>query len=208
MSIGSIQTGPRRVPGRGSTKGSPTYFDFEFSLCEVEPRIWRRFLIRSTASFKDLHLAIQEAAGWWNYHLYVFRTEMGWDEDCQMAGSPVDDYGEKPMPDAARVKLQSYFGDGKLTRCYYLYDFGDDWWHEVVLRDVVTLPETFKRRLLGGARAFPHEDCGGLSGYAECVKVALGKESGVEDPESFRTWLGGWQPEAFELEAAKRAFDR
>lgn len=195
-------------PVEERTPRMPTYFDFEVSLCEVTPRIWRRFLIRSTASFKDLHLAIQEAAGWWNYHAFAFRTEMGWDEDCQMAGSPTDDYMEKPMPDAARVKVASYFSEGKLTRCYYLYDFGDDWWHEVVLMGTVTLPETFKRRLVGGARAFPHEDCGGLPGYEECVKVATGEESGVEHPESFRTWLGGWTPEAFELEAVKREFDR
>jgi hypothetical protein len=46
--------------------GLPKYFDFEVSLCEVTPRIWRRFLLHSTATFSDSDVAIQEACGWWN----------------------------------------------------------------------------------------------------------------------------------------------
>ena len=36
-------------------------------------------------------------------------------------------------PDAARVKLSSFFVRGGPKRCFYQYDFGDDWWHEVRL---------------------------------------------------------------------------
>lgn len=186
----------------------PKYFDFEVALCEVAPRIWRRFLIRDTTMFAGLHLAIQEACGWWNYHAFVFRTEFGNDEDCQIAGTVGDDYIEKPVPDAARVKVASYFGEGKLSRCYYLYDFGDDWWHEVILRGTQVLPETFRRRLLGGARALPHEDCGGISGYWDCVRAALHQDERLDDPDGLRTWFGEWHPEKFDLAAAKKAFDR
>ncbi len=34
------------------------YYDFEVSLREAKPRIWRRFLIARTARFLDLHEAI------------------------------------------------------------------------------------------------------------------------------------------------------
>jgi len=186
----------------------PKYFDFEVALPEIEPRIWRRFLIRENASFKTLHQAIQAAGGWWNYHLYAFRTELGFGESSDIAGLPTDEWVDKPTPDAARVKVASYFGEGLLPRCYYLYDFGDDWWHEVVLRGTVTESEKFTRRLLGGARAFPHEDCGGVSGYEDCVKAALGQDRGLEDPDGLRTWLEGWIPEAFDLKKAQKAFDR
>lgn len=186
---------------------SRNYFDFEVSLVEVTPRIWRRFLIRDTATFSGLHLAIQDACGWWNYHAFVFRTEFGDDEACQIAGTENDEYIEKPVPNSARVRLASYFAEGKLTRCYYHYDFGDDWWHDVVLRGTQELPETFKRRLLGGARAFPHEDCGGLSGYRDCVRAALHQDEGLDDPEGLRTWFGDWHPERFELEKTKVTFD-
>ena len=36
----------------------PTYFEFEVSLQGIKPRIWRRFQLRATATFADLHWAI------------------------------------------------------------------------------------------------------------------------------------------------------
>ena len=186
----------------------PKYFEFEVTLLEIEPRIWRRFLLRQNASFKTLHVAIQKACGWWNYHLYVFRAEMEYDESSDIAGVPTGVYLDKPTPDAARVKVMSYLGGDRIDRCYYLYDFGDDWWHEVRLRRIVARPEKFTRRLIGGARAFPHEDSGGIPGYEDCVKAALHQDKGLDDPDRLRTWLEGWQPEGFDLKKAKKAFDR
>lgn len=95
-----------------------------------------------------------------------------------------------------------------LDRCYYHYDFGDDWWHEILLRGTDTLPESFTRRLVGGARAFPHEDCGGVSGYYDCCKAARHEDAELDDPDGLRRWFGGWQPEAFDLEKLKADFDR
>ena len=52
------------------------YFDLEVSLLEIEPRIWRRFLIHSEANFMNLHCAVQQAFGWQDCHLYeLSRTE-------------------------------------------------------------------------------------------------------------------------------------
>jgi hypothetical protein len=194
----------------GKERAVPKYYDFEVSLCEVTPRIWRRLLIPSTAKFSDLHLAIQEACGWWNYHLYAFRETPEWGREGIIAGIPDDEYDEEqnPTPDATKVKLSSYFSKGDAETCYYLYDFGDDWWHEVIFRGVVTTEERFRRRLLGGSRAFPHEDSGGIPGYEDCVRAALHEDDGLDDPEGLRTWFGEWHPEKFELAAAKKAFDR
>lgn len=95
---------------------------------------------------------------------------------------------------------------------------GDGWEHEVVLKGVVELPERFKRRLVGGARAFPPEDCGGIPGYEECCEaVRLSDEELADlekrDPETWeamqdrRGWVGDWDPERFDLEATRRWFD-
>lgn len=187
----------------------PRYFDLEVSLCDVAPRIYRRFLIRDTATFATLHTAIQEACGWWNYHLYVFRTAQDHVPGIDIAGIPGDEFeDEVPVPDAARVRIKSYFGRAPGGRCYYLYDLGDDWWHEVVLVGLVEHPEAFQRRLLEGARAFPREDCGGLPGYADCLKAVLGDDDGLDDADGLRTWLDDWRPETFEFEKTATAFDR
>ncbi len=187
----------------------PRYFDLEVSLCDVSPRIFRRFLIRETASFATLHTAIQDACGWWNYHLYVFRTCQEYAPETDIAGIPDDEFDDEfPVPPAARVKLKAYFGRAPGGCCFYLYDFGDDWWHEVVLHGVQEHSEAFQRRLIGGARAFPREDCGGLTGYADCVKAVAGDDAGLDDPDGLRTWLDDWGPETFDLERIAMRFDR
>jgi hypothetical protein len=156
------------------------YFEFEVSLRGAEPRIWRRFLIAETASFLHLHEAIQEACGWLNCHLFTFRDRKG----KAIAGLPDDEDGD-PDPDARKVKLRSYFG--RARSCLYEYDFGDSWEHEVTLQGIVERPEKFGRMLLGGERAFPPEDCGGIPGYEECVRVARGGKicdlAGLPDDE-------------------------
>ncbi|HSK29388.1 MAG TPA: plasmid pRiA4b ORF-3 family protein [Candidatus Limnocylindria bacterium] len=49
----------------------------------------------------------------------------------------------------------------------YEHDFGDGWEHEILLEKVLT-PESGVRYpgCIGGARACPPEDCGGVGGYA------------------------------------------
>ena len=82
----------------------PSYFEFEVTLKEGEPKIWRRFLIRANATFADLHDAIQEACGWTDSHLFAFETRTG----KPIAGIP-DEESEKPDPPANRVRLSDYF---------------------------------------------------------------------------------------------------
>jgi len=191
----------------------PQYFEFEVSLEGVKPKIWRRFQMRPAATFADLHMAIQEACGWGNYHLFEFREPKR--RGTTIAGIPDDEWEFREVPDAARAKLASYFKK-KGDRCHYVYDFGDDWTHRVQLKKIIEVPEMFRRRLVGGARAFPLEDCGGVWGYYECL-MALGHlEADAADvpPEEElrerREWLDGtdWDPETFDLEAAKKQFDR
>lgn len=187
----------------------PRYYELDVSLQEIQPRIWRRLLLRSTATFAQLHQAIQESFGWQDYHLYEFRlpTHQG----RVIAGIPDDeDLLERPTPDARHVKLSSYFtGISVVEWCEYLYDFGDGWAHDVKLLGVHTDKETFKRKLLDGERAAPPEDCGGIPGYESMATfVETGRVQSGEDPDDVRAWLGDWHPDAFDLEKVRARFDR
>ena len=50
----------------------------------------------------------------------------------------------------------------------YVYDFGDNWEHEVVLEKIIPANDPLKIPIcLDGARHCPPEDVGGVSGYEE-----------------------------------------
>lgn len=188
----------------------PRYLDFEVTIV-LPRRVWRRFLLQKGASFYDLHRAIQDSFGWLDYHLFEFRHPG--DPGRPVAGIPdLDEWvGERPVPDAKKVRLKDYFWSGRglmPPQWYeYVYDFGDDWVHEVKLRGEVSLPETFKRRLIGGERTAPPEDCGGEHGYERMVAVVeTGTDPDGEDPAEILQWLNGWHPDAFDLEKAEQAF--
>lgn len=196
----------------------PIYLELEVSLRNVKPKVWRRFLIRSDVSFDALHQAIQDACGWWDSHLYCFVTHhpkrVDW--SSQFARSPHDTEGgwsDLPRaPNAVKVKLQEVLAQ-KGDKCVYIYDYGDSWEHDVTVVAVHELDEKFKRRLLDGARAFPLEDSGSIPGYEEIVANFNTPPSKLDDDARWRQeWARetdpDWHPERFDLEAAKKAFDK
>ncbi len=186
----------RHRPGGPNRDPELPWYELDVTLEGASPSVWRRIQLPAAATFMDLHHAIQAACGWSNDHLFAFYDV----SERPLAGIPIHRELSPPDPDAAAVALEAYFG--YCTRCTYLYDFGDSWRHEIVLRQRVAAPPSGQRRLVAGARAFPPEDCGGLSGYQRCVEAARG-----DDPDDVREWLGTWDPEAFDLEATQANFD-
>mgnify|MGYP002634832510 FL=1 len=166
-------------------------------------RDWRR-----RATFAQLHHAIQQSFGWQQCHLWEFRLPTY--QGPPIAGLHGGEEYDRPTPDAKTVKLNTYFTGKRVVEwCEYLYDFGDDWTHDVKLIAVRSHKEAFKCRLLDGERAAPPEDCGGTPGYGRMVHfIETGEDTYDDDPEGLGTWLGGWHPDAFELATAKNEFDR
>ena len=50
-------------------------YQFKISLNNTKPLIWRRIIVPSTYSFWDLHVAIQDSMGWYDYHLHMFEIK-------------------------------------------------------------------------------------------------------------------------------------
>lgn len=197
------------MKGSAASKKSRASKDFlyelEVSLVGTEPRVWRRILIPSRRSFLELHRAIQDAFEWKSCHLWEFRSQMR-GGDCIAGMGGKDEFTGKPIPDA-KQKLASGFEDRIGASCFYLYDFGDDWIHEVVLKATRPFAPGFARQLLEGEFAGPPEDLGGPYRYQECVElIRTGKISQRAHAE-LREWLAGWHPDDFDLEKKQREFD-
>jgi len=187
----------------------PSYFVFKVVLQGITPPIWRQFLIRSTSNFDALHKAIQKSFGWENCHLHEFRATR--ESRDVIAGMPdPDGFDDRIIPDDKRIKLSSYFGtDMKVKNCVYIYDFGDNWIHNLELCMIAFDENKFSRRLISGERASPPEDCGGTSGYERMAHFVKTGEDLYDDPGvDLKRWLGDWKPDNFDLKKAKKEFDR
>ena len=48
---------------------------FHIELLGIQPPIWRELLVPARYTFWELHVAIQNAMGWHDYHLHEFHVE-------------------------------------------------------------------------------------------------------------------------------------
>jgi hypothetical protein len=156
-SLSRITPPTRRLPMDGP---APVY-RLRIDLKGAKPPIWRRIEIPGDLTLAALHDVIQTVFEWEGYHLHVFETAYGdfGDGDVDL-GHGLDD----------EVTIEQVLtGPGaKLT---YVYDYGDYWEHVVrVERTYQGDPEVPYPRCIGGRRAAPPEDCGGLWEYQESLR--------------------------------------
>ena len=51
---------------------SKKIYQFKISLKGIRPSIWRRIQVPENYDFYELHVAIQDAMGWYDYHLHQY----------------------------------------------------------------------------------------------------------------------------------------
>jgi len=171
-------------------------YQFKITLKGTKPPIWRRIQVPETYNFWDLHVAIQDAMGWEDYHLHEFVFTLPIMNIKVRIGIPMeDDFDETILPDWDQ-KIADYFSS-ETPKAEYTYDFGDGWQHDIILEKI--LPReggVIYPRCVDGKRACPPEDCGGIGGYAEFLE-AIGDPAN-ERHEDMLDWVGGsFDPEDF-----------
>ena len=174
-------------------------YQFRVILEGTQPMVWRRILVPGNHSFWDLHVAIQDAMGWLDYHLHLFQTKNPTTGELDQIGIPSDDSvdGTQPCLPGWEVAIADYF-KGSGDRADYEYDFGDGWRHEVLLEEISDGLSTTRYPIcMDGARACPPEDCGGIHGYKELLAI-LSDPDREEYPDT-QQWVGSsYDPAAFD----------
>ena len=132
-----------------------------------KPPVWRRLIIPDAFTFAQLHQTIQTAFGWWDEHLYMFQKrpyDGGW-----RINSPEEEeeYREEEVLDAEEVNIKDFILQHGLEKFVYVYDFGDNWIHDITVDDTKYLSSCPYPVCLDGKGACPPEDCGGIWGYEE-----------------------------------------
>lgn len=173
-------------------------YQLKITLLGIQPPIWRRIQV-ADCTLDRLHEAVQTAMGWTNRHLHQFEIDGMRYGDPQLLD---DGFGELECEDSLATRLSKLLGRRKKGfRFRYEYDFGDGWEHEIQLEDQLPAePKTKYPQCVDGARACPPEDCGGVWGYADLLKV-LGN-SKHKEYERLSEWAGQIDPEAFNPRAA------
>ena len=166
-----------------------------------EPAIWRRLLVPPDIPFGMFHEIIQVAFGWQNYHLYQFSPK-GWSSQPLIQPQFDDGYDDNETIDSEEITLAEIFTHARQT-FVYIYDFGDDWMHQVKL-EKITDQVIGTAVCTGGGGACPPEDCGGIWGYMNLLEVLANPKH--PDHKEMREWLGlakgeQWDANAFDIEA-------
>ncbi len=183
--------------GRG-VRQAEEVFQLRISLVGITPPIWRRIQVPTSYSFWDLHVAIQDAMGWLDYHLHEFIVADLRSRGLLHIGIPDEEsVGERRILPGWMVPVEEHLRAG-FPVAVYAYDFGDGWRHVVQLEAL--LPACKKQTYplcLSGARNCPPEDCGGTGGYGLLLEALCDPTHPEHD--SFLDWVGGsYDPEEFD----------
>ncbi|MBL8886075.1 MAG: plasmid pRiA4b ORF-3 family protein [Phycisphaerales bacterium] len=189
-------------------------------LVDSGPEVYRTLVLDPRLTLNQLHTALQIAFGWENYHLHQFHDNGG-----TRYGVPHE--SDPDVNDERKFCLGEVF-NRKQKRIVYEYDFGDSWIHAVefektVLSESIEYPfETFikegkglfsgKKRAamcINGALAGPPEDCGGIHGYFNMLKLKKNpKAAKSRDAKERLKWLGDWEPSRFDLSDVNQRLGR
>jgi hypothetical protein len=177
-------------------------YQLKVTLAGPRPIIWRRLLVSSSSSLKELHYILQVAMGWTDSHLHQFEAK------GQLYGKPGPELDlNLPMKDEARAALDQLLVREKDSMLYE-YDLGDSWTHQIVLEKILpTSPQVKVPQCTAGARACPPEDCGGVFGYVELLKAL--KDPSHPEHDDMLEWIGDdYDPTFFDLEAVNKQLAR
>lgn len=184
----------KKTAGRTASVGR--VYQLHIALRGIRPPVWRRVQVPGTLALSRLHNVIQTVFGWTDSHLHQFYI------DGATYGKPLD-FDEAVLNEAKTTLAKA--ADASVKRFMYVYDFGDDWVHDVSVEKVFSGNSGSEVPVcLAGKRHRPPEDCGGVHGYREFLKAI--RSPGHEEHESVLEWVGGsFDPEAFDLAFVNRA---
>ncbi|HJY79587.1 MAG TPA: plasmid pRiA4b ORF-3 family protein [Candidatus Binatia bacterium] len=133
-------------------------YQLKIALRGISPLIWRRLLVSADTSIADLHHILQLALGWTSSHLHRFLIrgkEYGIAYD---GGMGFDDDPKQIRLANFRLRLRERF--------LYEYDFNVPWQHDMRVEQIVAADANRTSPMcIGGKRAAPPEDCGGVEAY-------------------------------------------
>mgnify|MGYP006328036429 FL=1 len=172
-------------------------FQFKIMLKGIEPFIWRRIQIAESCTFWDLHAAIQDAVGWKEKHSYFFTVkDTGTKREVFIGSSDIQE--DDDILPGWQFKVQDYLKFSANEVMLYLYDFSDNWEHFIEFEGSFPKQEGVDYPVcLGGERACPPENIGGIIGYERYLQILFNPRHTFYT-ETLQS-LGDFEPEYFDV---------
>ena len=182
----------REVSKMGRSSQEKRALTLKISLSGISPPIWRRIIVTDDIFLEDLHLMIQAAMGWLNYHLHEFEIN-----GTRFAPpDPEDDsFGYESVDSTSKRLRDVFLLDG--TKFHYTYDFGDNWEHIITVEKIEPArPDIEYPICIKGKRNAPPEDCGGTPGYYNLLEILADPLN--QEYSEMKDWVGeDYDPEFF-----------
>jgi hypothetical protein len=172
----------------------------KISLLGIEPEIYRVVHLPDTTKLRNLHKVIQNVMEWGDYHLYEFVR------DRQRFGPKSKDFNPPEMLNDNSVVVNDLL-QKKRQKLQYIYDFGDEWVHEIRLQNILPTEDGVHYPVcIDGKHAGPPEDSGGPAGYCDLLEALDPAHRGHEEALD---WLGDdYDPVYFDLDEVNRRLRR
>jgi hypothetical protein len=191
-------------PGSG-LPGAPKdeVYQLKITLLGTDPPIWRRVQVRDGV-LEDLHDVIQIAMGWTNSHMHQFHVGRTIYAEPRLMEETFD---ELECADSTRTMLSDVLFSEK-EKLIYEYDFGDSWEHAITFeKKVEPEPKVKYPHCIGGERACPPDDCGGVWGFVDFVAVMADPKH--PEHRELKQWYGGkFDPEKFSVRTVNGDLNR
>lgn len=168
------------------------------ALRDVEPRIWRRMVVKESMWLSRFHDAIQLAFGWFDYQMHRFTV------GGVFYGNPIRRENQTEIEDDRDFALTDLELTPKETFLYE-YFFGETWQVDVRVEKAEPAQPGVKYPFLTeGKHNGPPEDCGGPAGYKEVLYSLKHPEEPLS--KEWLEWLGeGYDPHDLKLEKLNKA---
>lgn len=173
-------------------------YQIKVTLKNTKPSVWRRILVPGTISLSKFHEILQIVMGWSDSHLHQFTIG---DREFGEPSEDDEDFGIEILDD--RKFYLNRLILGKNFKFDYWYDFGDNWYHNIVIEKILPLEKSENYPFcVAGKRACPPEDVGGVGGYEKLLH-AMQNPDNLEDEweQELLEWVDGdFEPEYFNPE--------
>jgi hypothetical protein len=167
--------------GPGKKKPDEKVFSLLVTVRDCQPPIWRRLLVRESMWLNQLHDALQVSLDWYDYQTHRFTI------DGMRLGNPVRTEGSETDDD--RDATLADLDIGARGPFLYEYLFGDGWRVDIAIEKTLAVEKgAAYPKCVGGERAGPPEDCGGVETYHDML--ACIKEPHTDIGREWIEWLG------------------